>query len=87
MATIIAEQAVTISIGVAQYRTAQYSNGEYETPESWTEWMKRADEHLYEAKRLGRNRVALTSGPHLVPDGSKQGSSKQDSRKQDVSSI
>ena len=72
LALIIPDRAVTISIGAAQY----------EAPESWTDWMRRADKHLYEAKRIGRNRVALTSAPRLIT-----GTSNQDVNSQDVSSI
>ncbi len=39
---------VTLSIGVAQYKT----------PESWRDWLKRADEALLVAKGHGRNRVS-----------------------------
>jgi len=37
--------------------------------ENWTQWMKRADSHLLESKRLGRNRVTLSSKPRLVSLG------------------
>ncbi|MDC0434470.1 GGDEF domain-containing protein [bacterium] len=76
-ATIIPDRAVTISIGAAQYNT-----GEHEVSESWTQWMRRADKHLYEAKRIGRNRVALGCGPRMIA-----GTSKQDVNSQDVSRI
>ena len=45
------EQAITISVGGAQYLP----------DETWADWMKRADNNLYEAKRRGRNRVTLAS--------------------------
>jgi diguanylate cyclase (GGDEF)-like protein len=38
---------VTLSVGVAEYKS----------PETWQNWLKRADEALYEAKGLGRNQV------------------------------
>ena len=41
------EQKVTASIGVAELVRG----------EEWTEWMKRSDEKLYQAKTEGRNRV------------------------------
>jgi diguanylate cyclase (GGDEF)-like protein len=41
------EQKITISLGVAQYQLGEFSD----------EWLKRADDHMYEAKNLGRNRV------------------------------
>jgi len=47
---------VTISIGVAQYSAS----------DSWTHWVKRADNSLYVAKQLGRNRVAMCTKPVLV---------------------
>lgn len=40
-------RAITVSLGVAEYNTS----------ESVKEWLARADKNLYEAKRLGRNRV------------------------------
>jgi len=49
--TIVPQQQVTISGGVAVL-----SQGE-----SWTEWLKRADECLYRAKRQGRNRVVCAN--------------------------
>jgi len=47
-APIIAGRDVTISIGLAQYRSGQ----------SDEEWLREADEALYRAKAAGRNRVA-----------------------------
>lgn len=47
----IGGRAVTISAGVALAK-------DYESP---SEWLNAADQALYEAKRLGRNRVALTA--------------------------
>lgn len=38
---------ITLSVGVADYRA----------PESWQEWLKRADDALYSAKGQGRNQV------------------------------
>ena len=84
IATIIPDRAVTISIGATQYCTGQDCTGVDDAAESWTEWMKRADKHLYEAKRIGRNRVALTSGPRLIPDTGEQDTAKQDTAKQDI---
>jgi len=56
VADIIARESVTISVGVACY-----------TPdESWTEWVKRADDYLYAAKRMGRNRVAPSDAKNVV---------------------
>ena len=55
-ASIVPDQAVTISIGAAQLTGH----------ESWTQWIKRADNHLLEAKRMGRNRVTLACRPRLV---------------------
>lgn len=45
------KKTLTISVGVALYLP----------DETWAEWMKRADNNLYEAKRKGRNRVTLAS--------------------------
>lgn len=47
LATLVPGQALTISIGLASCNVT----------ESWTQWMKRADESLYAAKLQGRNRV------------------------------
>lgn len=44
---------VTVSIGVASW----------EAEEDWSEWLKRADNYLYQAKELGRNRVCSDSAP------------------------
>lgn len=61
IALIVAEQTVTISVGAASY------NGR----ENWTQWMKRADNFLYQAKHLGRNRVTIATTPKCVTiDGS-----------------
>jgi diguanylate cyclase (GGDEF)-like protein len=49
-APLLEDGPVTVSIGVAELRAG-------ETLDSWT---RRADEALYEAKRAGRNRVAIT---------------------------
>lgn len=40
-------QKITISLGVAQYQPGESSD----------EWLKRADDNMYEAKNQGRNRV------------------------------
>ncbi|MFK7993220.1 MAG: GGDEF domain-containing protein [Granulosicoccus sp.] len=56
VADIIPGQSVTISVGAAAYRQG----------ESWTEWVKRADDYLYTAKRMGRNRVTLSIGTGLA---------------------
>ncbi len=58
-ASIIPGQPVTISIGAAQLVA----------DDTWTQWIKRADNHLLEAKRLGRNRVTISSRPKLVAVG------------------
>lgn len=50
VADIIPSECVTISIGAAMYAA----------DETWTDWMKRADDYLYTAKKSGRNRVALS---------------------------
>ena len=55
-ASIIPDQAITISIGAAQLTEHQ----------NWTQWIKRADNHLLEAKRMGRNRVAIARNPWLL---------------------
>lgn len=44
---VLANQSITVSIGVA----------ELATNESTQQWLSRADQHLYRAKELGRNRV------------------------------
>jgi diguanylate cyclase len=44
---ILEKQVITISLGVA----------EYQSDETDDEWLKRADDNMYEAKNLGRNRV------------------------------
>ncbi len=54
LAEIIPGESMTISVGVAQL-----SQGE-----DWQQWTRRADQHLYEAKRLGRNRVTLSDKKH-----------------------
>lgn len=58
-AFVIPCHQITISVGVAQLQAN----------ENWTQWMKRADSHLLESKRLGRNRVTLSSKPRLVSLG------------------
>jgi len=55
-ASVVPNYPVTISVGVAQLQAN----------ENWTQWMKRADSHLLESKRLGRNRVTLSSKPRLL---------------------
>ena len=49
---LISNHPVTVSMGVAELREAETSR----------EWMKRADDALYQAKSLGRNRVCQASG-------------------------
>ncbi|MFK7858549.1 MAG: GGDEF domain-containing protein [Granulosicoccus sp.] len=56
VADIIPGETITISIGAAH----AVQN------ESWTAWVKRADDYLYSAKRLGRNRVALSAEVNVV---------------------
>lgn len=56
VATIVPGHPVTVSIGAATHVPG----------ESWTDWVKRSDDHLYEAKRLGRNRVTMTIRHKLV---------------------
>lgn len=51
-ARLIPDHPVTISMGVAELRGAETSR----------EWMKRADDVLYQAKSLGRNRVCQAPG-------------------------
>lgn len=46
-AKLIEDQVITISLGVAEYKTGETDD----------EWLKRADENLYTAKYKGRNRV------------------------------
>ncbi len=53
IAAIISEQAVTISVGASSY------DGRVNR----TQWMKRADNFLYQAKRSGRNRVTTAAKP------------------------
>lgn len=52
---------VTVSMGGAILRKGEH----------WEGWLKRADQHLYEAKSAGRNRVILDApamaGNHLAP--------------------
>ena len=45
--SLLPNRRVTASVGVATLRS----------PENWSEWMKRSDENLYQAKSRGRNRV------------------------------
>jgi diguanylate cyclase (GGDEF)-like protein/PAS domain S-box-containing protein len=47
-AALVPDCKVTVSLGVAELRAGESSEG----------WLHRADEALYEAKRAGRNRVA-----------------------------
>lgn len=54
LAEIISGETMTISVGAAQLHQG----------EDWQQWVKRTDEHLYEAKRLGRNRVTLSDKKH-----------------------
>lgn len=46
--SLLPNRPITISIGLATL----------EPGESWNAWMKRADDNLYQAKSLGRNRIA-----------------------------
>lgn len=45
--------SMTISIGIAQFRIGQ---------ENWEEFLHRADEAMYQAKKAGRDRWALAKG-------------------------
>jgi len=47
---------ITVSIGMADLRPN----------DDWLSWIKRSDDQLYEAKRGGRNRVALPNKPKVV---------------------
>ena len=49
---LVPDESVTISIGLATYRSG----------EKWSQWVKNADDHLNQAKRLGRNRVNFAAG-------------------------
>lgn len=51
LADIVPNQSLTISIGLATTTAG----------ENWTQWIKRADESLYEAKKQGRNRVFVST--------------------------
>jgi len=57
VAELISENNITVSIGVACYSA----------DEDWSQWVKRADKHLYEAKRCGRNRVKLSEAGKVFP--------------------
>ena len=46
---LVSDPDVTVSIGVA----------EFEAGESAGDWLRRADDAMYQAKRLGRNRIVL----------------------------
>jgi len=53
----IEDQKVTISLGAAQYQSG----------ESADDWLKRADDQMYEAKKQGRNRVFPVLGNIIPP--------------------
>lgn len=42
--------------------TASFGVSEYQSPESFEDWFKRADEALFDAKNAGRNRVSIAEG-------------------------
>ncbi|MFK7890440.1 MAG: GGDEF domain-containing protein [Granulosicoccus sp.] len=51
LADLVPGQSITVSIGISPC----------EFSDDWTHWMKRADENLYKAKNLGRNRVVVSA--------------------------